>query len=91
MRGPHQESWQFNTRTNSFYPGVFVSSLDNSLVIVTSGTIASEFDSLRNADWLLTSYLVAVSATQPIVRFFTLKTSLGLARLPMRYPVWKTE
>lgn len=45
---------------------VFVSSLDNSLVIVTSGTIASEFDSLRNADLLLTSYLVAVSATQPI-------------------------
>ncbi|KAL9597896.1 MAG: hypothetical protein Q9219_004849 [cf. Caloplaca sp. 3 TL-2023] len=51
---------------NYLSTGVFMSSLDNSLVIVTSSIIASEFNSLENADWLLTSYLVAVCATQPI-------------------------
>lgn len=45
--------------------GVFVSNADGSLVIASSQSIASEFDALSDASWLVTSYVLSQSAIQP--------------------------
>ncbi|KAH8655148.1 major facilitator superfamily domain-containing protein [Tricladium varicosporioides] len=44
--------------------GVFVANADVSLVLATSGIISSEFDQLGNAGWLITSYTLAMCASQ---------------------------
>ncbi|PVH69326.1 putative multidrug resistance protein fnx1 [Cadophora sp. DSE1049] len=46
--------------------GVFVANAEGSLVLATYGRISSEFNDLKNASWLVTSYVLAVSAVQPI-------------------------
>jgi hypothetical protein len=48
--------------------GVFVANADTSLVLVTSGTISSEFHEFGNAGWIITSYMLAMCATQSLVR-----------------------
>jgi len=48
--------------------GVFVANADTSLVLVTSGTISSEFQEFENAGWIITSYTLAMCATQSLVR-----------------------
>ncbi|KAH7381983.1 major facilitator superfamily domain-containing protein [Cadophora sp. MPI-SDFR-AT-0126] len=46
--------------------GVFIANAEGSLVLATYGRISSEFNDLKNASWLVTSYVLAVSAVQPI-------------------------
>ncbi|KAH8591517.1 major facilitator superfamily domain-containing protein, partial [Bisporella sp. PMI_857] len=46
--------------------GVFIANADGSLVIATSGTISSEFNDLENAGWLISSYTLAMCATQSL-------------------------
>lgn len=46
--------------------GVFVANADGSLVVASSQYIASEFDALSNAQWLVTSFGLAQAASQPM-------------------------
>lgn len=46
--------------------GVFVSQLDQSLVLATYGQVASEFEELDSASWLMSSYILAQCAIQPL-------------------------
>ncbi|OJD11895.1 hypothetical protein AJ78_07425 [Emergomyces pasteurianus Ep9510] len=46
--------------------GVFVSQADSSLILATNGEIASEFDSLDKASWLMTSFILAMCVSQPM-------------------------
>ncbi|CCD48476.1 similar to MFS mdr transporter, partial sequence [Botrytis cinerea T4] len=46
--------------------GVFIANADGSLVLATSGTISSEFNDLGNAGWLISSYMLAMCATQSL-------------------------
>ena len=46
--------------------GVFVANADGSLVIASSQSIASEFNALTDASWLVTSYVLAQCAIQPL-------------------------
>jgi len=46
--------------------GVFVANADGSLVIASSQSIASEFNALSGASWLVTTYVLAQCATQPL-------------------------
>ncbi|TGO56816.1 hypothetical protein BOTNAR_0215g00110 [Botryotinia narcissicola] len=46
--------------------GVFIENADGSLVLATSGTISSEFNDLGNAGWLISSYMLAMCATQSL-------------------------
>ncbi|KAF7872240.1 hypothetical protein EAF04_003164 [Stromatinia cepivora] len=46
--------------------GVFIANADGSLVLATSGTISSEFNDLGNAGWLISSYTLAMCATQSL-------------------------
>jgi hypothetical protein len=48
-------------------PGVFISNADGSLLLATNGWIASEFNDLENASWLVTSYVLTLCAVQPLV------------------------
>jgi hypothetical protein len=48
--------------------GVFVANLDGSLIIASSQQIASEFNALSSASWLVTSFVLALCASQPLVR-----------------------
>lgn len=41
--------------------------MDSSLVIATSGTISSHFSQLEYASWLVTSYVLAMCAAQPVM------------------------
>jgi hypothetical protein len=52
----------------SISSGVFVANADSSLVLATSGTISSEFQDFGNAGWIITSYTLAMCATQSLVR-----------------------
>jgi hypothetical protein len=47
--------------------GVFISNGDTSLVLATNGAIASEFKDLDHSGWLLTGFMLAMCATQPLV------------------------
>ena len=47
--------------------GVFVANLDGSLIIASSQQIASEFNALSSASWLVTSFVLALCASQPLV------------------------
>jgi uncharacterized membrane protein YoaK (UPF0700 family) len=53
-----------------FDPGVFVANAEGSLVLATYGRISSEFNDFKNASWLVTSYVLAMTAAQPIVRSY---------------------
>jgi MFS family permease len=46
--------------------GVLIAHADSMLVLATYGTIASEFNALKEASWLTTSFSLAVCALQPI-------------------------
>ncbi|OAX81258.1 hypothetical protein ACJ72_04397, partial [Emergomyces africanus] len=46
--------------------GVFVSQADTSLILATNGEIASKFDSLDKASWLMTSFILAMCVSQPM-------------------------
>ncbi|KAK8212925.1 hypothetical protein M8818_003090 [Zalaria obscura] len=46
--------------------GVFVANADGSLVIASSQKIASDFNALNSASWLVTSYVLAQCASQPL-------------------------
>ncbi|KAF8849187.1 hypothetical protein BDZ45DRAFT_663492 [Acephala macrosclerotiorum] len=46
--------------------GVLIAHADSMLVLATYGTIASEFNALKDASWLTTSFSLAVCALQPI-------------------------
>ena len=46
--------------------GVFIANFDGSMVIASSQQIASEFDSLSNAPWLVTAFILAQCASQPL-------------------------
>jgi hypothetical protein len=48
---------------------VFIANADGTIVLATNGTISSHFFQLENAGWLTTSYVLAMCAAQPIVRF----------------------
>jgi hypothetical protein len=52
--------------------GVFVANAEGSIVLAAYGQIASEFNDLDNASWLVTSYVLAMSVSQPIVRIVDL-------------------
>ncbi|KAH6719494.1 major facilitator superfamily domain-containing protein [Leptodontidium sp. MPI-SDFR-AT-0119] len=51
--------------------GVFIANADGSLVLATSGTISSEFNDLEGAGWLITSYTLAMCATQSLYGKFS--------------------
>ncbi|KAK3689680.1 major facilitator superfamily domain-containing protein [Podospora appendiculata] len=44
--------------------GIFVGHADSSILLATHGIIASEFNSLENSTWLITSFALAGAATQ---------------------------
>ncbi|KAK3320358.1 major facilitator superfamily domain-containing protein [Cercophora scortea] len=44
--------------------GIFVGHADSSILLATHGIIASEFNSLENSTWLITSFTLAGAATQ---------------------------
>ena len=46
---------------------MFISNADGSLLLATNGWIASEFNDLENASWLVTSYVLTLCAVQPLV------------------------
>ncbi|KFA47509.1 hypothetical protein S40293_02154 [Stachybotrys chartarum IBT 40293] len=46
--------------------GVFVSQADSTLVLASYGQIASDFGSLQDASWLMSSYMLATCVAQPI-------------------------
>ncbi|KAH6684913.1 major facilitator superfamily domain-containing protein [Plectosphaerella plurivora] len=46
--------------------GVFLSNVVSSIVLATNQHIASEFDALASSAWLLTIYMLAQSASQPL-------------------------
>lgn len=48
--------------------GVLLANADASLIVASSLQIASEFDSLSAAAWLITTYILAQCAFQPLVR-----------------------
>ncbi|KAI8669980.1 MFS domain-containing protein [Fusarium sp. Ph1] len=68
------------------FAGLLVSQADTSLVLATYGVIASEFNDLQNASWLLSSYMLAMRIGQPLYgklsdtfgRKFMLQFSYGL-------------
>ncbi|THV48021.1 hypothetical protein BGAL_0273g00160 [Botrytis galanthina] len=45
---------------------LLLANADGSLVLATSGTISSEFNDLGNAGWLISSYMLAMCATQSL-------------------------
>ena len=67
--------------------GVFVTNLDGSLVLATSGIISSEFDNLADSGWLVTSYTLAICAVQPIVSPYT-RVPFDISRGPLTQQVW---
>ncbi|KAK1833433.1 major facilitator superfamily-domain-containing protein [Podospora conica] len=46
--------------------GIFVAQIDGSILIATYPVIASEFNDLKNATWLITSFALAGAATQTL-------------------------
>lgn len=60
-----RSQYQYTQSHNSL--GVFIANADGSLVLATSGTISSEFNDLGNAGWLISSYMLAMCATQSLV------------------------
>jgi MFS family permease len=56
-----------NTVLSSLHPGVFIANADGTVVLATYGTISSHFPKLEYASWLVTSYVLAMCAAQPIV------------------------
>lgn len=46
---------------------MFIASADSSIVIAANTQIASEFQRLSDASWLVTSYSLAQCACQPLV------------------------
>ncbi|KAB8532567.1 hypothetical protein FH972_025512 [Carpinus fangiana] len=46
--------------------GVFVSQLDQSLVLATYGKVASEFHELDSGVWIMSAYILAQCAVQPL-------------------------
>ncbi|KAF9885035.1 hypothetical protein FE257_000766 [Aspergillus nanangensis] len=48
------------------FMGVFISQADTSLILATYGPIASEFNRLKDASWLLSSYILAMCVAQPL-------------------------
>ena len=56
---------QTSTKSNA---GIFVAQIDGSILMATYPVIASEFDDLKNATWLVTSFALAGAATQTLVR-----------------------
>lgn len=59
-------------------------------MLATYGKISSEFDDLKNASWLVTSYVLAVSAVQPIVSTAGALVS-GEKKLSVANAVWKAK
>lgn len=55
--------------------GVLIANADGSLVIASSQYIASEFNALSDASWLVTSYVLAQCASQPLVRLLIINDS----------------
>ena len=55
---------QIFTKSN---PGIFVANVDSSILMATYPVIASEFNDLKNATWLVTSFALAGAATQTLV------------------------
>lgn len=49
------------------WPGVFISNADGSILLATHSVISSEFDALSDSSWLMTSYSLAMAATQTLV------------------------
>lgn len=47
--------------------GVFLANGDGSIVLATNQHIASEFNALSSAAWLLTTYTLASCSSQPLV------------------------
>jgi hypothetical protein len=48
--------------------GVFIANAEGSIVLAAYGRIASDFNDLADASWLVTSYVLAMSVSQPMVR-----------------------
>jgi hypothetical protein len=46
--------------------GGFISNADGSLLLATHPIIASEFNALQDSSWLVTSFALAMAATQPL-------------------------
>ncbi|CAH0047775.1 unnamed protein product [Clonostachys solani] len=46
--------------------GIFLGSVDSTIIATLSGPIASEFGSLNQLSWLATAYLIANAACQPL-------------------------
>ena len=49
-----------------YYLGVFIANAEGSIVLATYSRIASDFNSLSNASWLATSYVLAMSVAMPM-------------------------
>ncbi|KAL2678794.1 hypothetical protein Neosp_009545 [[Neocosmospora] mangrovei] len=74
LLSPHQDDDKNETAASSItlvvFPillaGIFLSNVVSSVVIATNQRIASEFNALSSAAWLLTIYTLAQSASQPL-------------------------
>jgi hypothetical protein len=62
--------------------GVFLANGDSSIVLATNQQIASEFNSLSFAVWLLTTYTLAQCSSQPLVRLSSCFPSGGSSNYP---------
>jgi hypothetical protein len=56
------------TENLTFLTGVFIANAEGSLVLATNSQIASDLGRLEDASWLVTSYILTMTAAQPLVR-----------------------
>lgn len=60
----------------NYVSGVFISSADTSVVFATNGAIASEFRDLESSGWIVTGFMLALCATQPLVSIIDFHANL---------------
>ncbi|KAL1889158.1 hypothetical protein Sste5346_009107 [Sporothrix stenoceras] len=63
---PQQTTWSILSVLSVLLVGVFVSNADSTFLLAAYPQIASEFDALQHGAWLLTAYMLAMCAVQPL-------------------------
>lgn len=85
-----------------YYLGVFIANAEGSIVLATYSRIASDFNSLSNASWLATSYVLAMSVAMPMygklsdifgrsVLLIVASGLFALGKYVVRTPLFKNE
>ncbi|CAK7232393.1 hypothetical protein SBRCBS47491_008254 [Sporothrix bragantina] len=63
---PSQTTWAILSVLSVLLVGVFVSNCDTTFLLAAYPQIASEFGALQQGAWLLTAYMLAMCAVQPL-------------------------